>query len=454
MLEFEKEIYSAGGEIYEVGGSVRDSLLGIESKDCDYLVTGIPIDKLSAILKPFGGVTFVGKSFGVLKFSPFKEKEVIHDIAIPRKEVSTGSGHRDFEVKFDHNLPVEVDLARRDFTINAMAKNVKTGKIVDPFNGQKDLKRGILRQVFIEAFPEDPLRLLRAVQFSARFGFEIEPETLSCMEKYAELIKTVSGERIIEELRKLFLAKKPSLGFQLMDQVGMLKHLFPELAATKGISQDKGHDVFQHTMIVLDATASDEIIDNRGDLELMLAALFHDVGKAKTARYVPDQKRIAFFGHQIVSKRIAAKRLDQLKATIIGIDVNNVITLIENHMFETKSFYSERAIRRFIAKIGKDLILKLVDFRIADNRGGKYPSRVGGVLKLKKRIIEELDKKPPFGPKDLAINGHDLMDLGVKSGPMMGKIIKALVEIVLDNPLINNKKDLLVVAKNVYKEQS
>jgi tRNA nucleotidyltransferase/poly(A) polymerase len=267
------------------------------------------------------------------------------------------------------------------------------------------------------------------------------------MKENAALIKSVSGERIVDEIRKLFLAKNPSIGFDIMDATGLLQYVFPEVSATKGILQDKGHDVYRHTMIVVDAAAGDELIDHKGNIDLMFAALLHDVGKAKTARFVPDQKRIAFFGHQIVSKRIAMKRLAALKASTVGVNDENVATLILNHMFETKSFFSDKAIRRFVAKVGKDLIMKLVDLRVADNRGGKYPGGVGGVMKLKKRIIEELEKKPPFGAKDLAINGHDLMKVGVPPGPEMGAIIKAMIEIVLDNPALNTKEDLLEKAK-------
>src|SRR3989338_3342592 len=227
---FERAILEAGGDVYEVGGTVRDRLLKLPHKDRDYLVTGIPLESLSVLLKPFGRVVFVGKSFGVLKFSPFNEKDITHDIAIPRKEVSTGTGHRDFEVAYDHKLPVEVDLGRRDFTINAMAWNIKTGETVDPFGGREDLKKGILRQVFRQAFIEDPLRLLRAVQFAARLEFEIEEETLASMKEHAELIKTVSGERISEEIKKLFSAKRPSKGFEIMDKAGLLPHIFPEVS--------------------------------------------------------------------------------------------------------------------------------------------------------------------------------------------------------------------------------
>ena len=181
----------------------------------------------------------------------------------------------------------------------------------------------------------------------------------------------------------------------------------------------------------------------------MFAALLHDIGKSRTKRYLSEENRTVFYGHQIVSARMASKILKNLKSTIIGVDPAIVSQLIENHMFETKSFYSEKAIRRFISKIGKDLILKLVDLRLSDNRGGKYPDGIKGVLKLKKRIVEELSKKPPFGPKDLAINGYEIMKLGVPEGPEVGKTLSLLVEKVLDEPELNTLEQLIAIIKDI-----
>lgn len=444
-------LQEAGGSVFEVGGTVRDRLLNRPVKDKDYLVTGLPIERIIALLKPYGKITLVGKSFGVLKFSPHRERDVTYDIAVPRKEVSTGLGHRDFKVEYDHALPVEEDLGRRDFTINAMAWDIKKEKLIDPFRGKEDLEKKILKQVFENAFVEDPLRLLRAIQFATRFELAIEEKTLDSIKKNAHLIKTVSSERIAEELKKLLLASHPSRGFDLMHETGLLELIFPEISATRGIEQDKihGSDVYRHTMIVLDAARGDPLIHNAGDLELMLAALFHDTGKAKTKRYSKKEGRTVFYGHQIVSKKIAEKRLKSLCAATMGVNINNILKLIENHMFETKAYYSERAIRRFINKIGVDLIFKLLDLRIADNRGGKYPGGVKGVLNLKKRVIAEINKKPPFGPKDLAVNGHDIMALGIKEGPGVGKIIKQLIELVLDDPKLNTKEQLLAIARQI-----
>lgn len=447
MEPWQQQLVAAGGRVYEVGGVVRDRLLQRPIKDADYLITGLPIEQLQAILHPLGRVNVVGKSFGVIKFSP-RGSDALIDLAIPRKEISTGTGHTEFSVSFDHTLPVEIDLARRDFTINAMARDLQTGALLDPFGGQTDLAARQIRQVFAAAFPEDPLRLLRAVQFAARFGFTIAADTATAMRTHAALVATVSPERIIDEIGKLLRAPVPSVGFYLMDDVGLLAHVFPELAACRDTAQEKraNDNVLQHTMRVLDAARSDEHITTPGDLTLLFAALYHDVGKPKTYRYDPHLQRVTFFGHQLVSERIARKRLKALRVEMLGVDPDTVCHLVREHMFETKSFYTERAIRRFVAKIGPEHIERLLDLRLADNRGGKYPHAIKGVLKLRGRIREELAKKPPFGPKDLAITGHDLMAAGIPAGPQMGALLKALVEHCLDHPEDNTKEQLLALA--------
>lgn len=307
-MSFIKAIEERGGEVYEVGGTLRDAMMGLTQKDKDLLVTQVPMNDLIALLSRYGSVQMVGKSFGVLKFKP-QGGHSEFDIALPREERSTGQGHRDFEVTFDPGLPVEKDLARRDFTINAMARNLKTGELIDPFGGQEDLKKKIIRQVFPKAFEEDPLRMLRAIQFTARFKLQIEPTTLEAIKIHAPLITSVSPERVIEEIRKLFMAEKPSLGFFLMKETGLLPLLFPDLQTMIGVPQPKkkGGDVFEHTMLVLDASKSSPDVEQAGDLEIMLAALFHDAGKPATYRVSPGGDKVTFYGHQIISKKIALK---------------------------------------------------------------------------------------------------------------------------------------------------
>lgn len=451
-----RALIDAGGEVFEVGGPVRDRFLERPVKDHDILCRNLSMKKITSILATFGKVAAVGKSFGIIKFSPHLYPDITIDIALPRREMSTGSGHRDFDVDFDPSLPIEVDLGRRDFTINAMAMSLSDGRLIDPFGGQRDLESRVLRMVFPRAFEEDPLRIIRGIQFAARFALTIEPKTLEAMRQTAGLIETVSPERISEELIKLLSAPRPSAGFRLMAELNLLRTIIPELAAICGIMQDKqpGDDVFGHTMRVLDAARGDPNVENRGDIDLLFAALLHDIGKAKTARPHPTDQRIVFFGHQIVSARLARKWMNRMKLSACGVNIDAVLLLIEHHMFETKSSFSDRAIRRFVSKVGVDLIYKLLDLRLSDNRGGKHPRGIRGVERLRMRIREELAKKPPFGPGDLAIDGHDLMGLGLPEGPVVGRLLRALVECVLDEPLYNDRDKLLALAKEMLENPS
>ena len=201
-LPFKQEIQDLGGKIFSVGGAVRDEFLGKESKDLDILITGVPFEQLEQVLAKYGRVDAVGKSFGILKFKPKGATEDI-DIAIPRSETATGQGgHKAFDVKSDPYLPIEKDLYRRDFTINAIAKDID-GNIIDPFNGREDLHDKVIKVVNPEAFADDPLRMLRAVQFASRFGFEIEPFTMKMIKENASKIKEIPPERVLTELDKI-----------------------------------------------------------------------------------------------------------------------------------------------------------------------------------------------------------------------------------------------------------
>lgn len=456
MTTYLNALAQAGAELYEVGGPVRDHLLGRSAKDHDYLIRRLTVRQIRTVLDPLGKVTLVGKSFGVVKFTPYRDRSLTIDFALPRRESSTGPGHRDFDVDFDPELPVEADLGRRDFTINAMARAVTSDTIIDPFGGQSDLEAKILRQVFPQAFEEDPLRLMRAIQFAARFDLAIEEHTWEAMREHAHLISTVSPERVAEELRKLMSAEKPSRGFMLMRDAGLLKHVLPELDSLTGVKQGKtpGEDAFDHTMRVLDAARSDTTMEHAGNIDLLFAALMHDLGKATTARYHESAQRVVFFSHQIVSKRVARVWMKRMKLSTIGVDSDCVCKLIEHHMFETKAFFTDKAIRRFVGKVGKDLIFLLLDLRLADNRGGKHPAGIKGVLRLRKRVHEELERKPPFGPKDLAIGGTDLMNAGIPEGPAVGKALAQLVDLVLDNPELNTREHLLALADNMSENAS
>ncbi len=428
------------GRIYEVGGAVRDQMLkcDLPVKDRDYLVCGVPYGDLSRILKKFGDVDLVGRSFGVIKFTQFRNKKsYTFDVALPRREYSTGVGHKDFSVDFDPNLKVEDDLHRRDFTINAMAIRLDTSELIDPLSGEVDLKNGLIRMVSPESFPEDPLRMLRAIQFAARFDFTVEPETANAIDRCAPLIKSVSPERIMEELNKLMLlADKPSIGFRLMLNLGLLQHLFPEMMETVNVDQPGGYhkyDVFEHTLVTIDASPK--------ILHVRLAALFHDIAKPQTKRVV--EGKATFYNHEKISGRIAAEVLKRFHYS--NDLIYQVRTLTERHMFTTE--VTDKGLRRLIKRVGQDLIFDLLDLRRADVKAQGMGGTTDDVDQFESNIREELGRKPPFSVKDLAINGRDIMEIfGLEQSPKIGKVLDYLMEKVLDEPGDNTREKLIEYA--------
>lgn len=432
------------GKIYEVGGAVRDKLLygDISTKDRDYLVTGIAYQELSKLLKQFGRVDLVGRSFGVIKFTQMiKEKPYTFDITLPRKEHSTGIGHKDFEVDFDPNIKIEDDLLRRDFTINAMALSLDDLRLVDPLNGKADLDSKLIKMVYPNSFVDDPLRMLRAVQFSARFKFMIEPETYKAMRLHAHLIESVSAERIAEELNKLLeLADQPSDGFRLMQTSGLLKYIMPELENCVDVNQPGGYhkyNVFEHTMHVIDACPK--------KLRLRLAGLFHDINKPQHKRVV--EKGATFYGHEISGGKTAKAVLTRLRYSKDLID--DVKMLVERHMFPTD--VSEKGMRRLVKRVGEDLIFDLLDLRRADVIGQGMGGTTEDVDQFEADIKAELAQKPPLRLNALKIDGQRIMEMfGLPPSPMVGKILDYLMEQVLDEPSYNNKEKLESLAKEFY----
>ncbi len=266
-----------GGKVYYVGGLVRDRLLGRENKDIDIEVHGLHPHQLERILDRLGERTEMGASFGV-----YGLKHYDLDIAMPRKEKATGRGHRDFAVVTDPFLGTEKAARRRDFTINAMMEDLLTGEIVDHFGGREDLARGIIRHVDDETFPEDPLRVLRAAQFAARFGFSVAPETVALCRRMD--LSALPRERVEGELCKALLkAEKPSVFFSVLREMDELEVWFPELQALIGVEQNPLHhpegDAWNHTLQVLDAAAQYRF-RAENPVGFMLAALAHDLGKA------------------------------------------------------------------------------------------------------------------------------------------------------------------------------
>lgn len=437
------------GNLYEVGGCVRDALMGrgFAEKDRDYLVTKIPLETLVEILRRHGHVDLVGRSFGVLKFtaSPNGESSpVTYDIALPRSEFSTGVGHRDFHVDFDHSLPVQDDLIRRDFTINAIARDLKTGKLIDPHNGQDDMKRGLIRMLRPDTFRDDPLRMLRAVQFAARFDFEIEPQTFQAITDNAGLIDSVTPERIQEEFIKLLIkAPKPSSGFILLKESGLLEHVLPEFMVTVDVDQPGGYhayDVFRHSIYTVDQLPA--------KLRLRLAGLFHDIAKPRAKEVVDGKAR--FYGHEVMGAKIVEATLQRLRFS--NQLIRDVMTLVERHMFTAE--LTDKGVRRLIKKTGQDLIFDLLDLRRADVVAQGMGNTTPEIDYLEERIQNELDQNVPLGVKQLAVNGTDIMnEFDLPQSKIVGDVLDYLLEYVLDYPQDNEREILIQQARIYLKEK-
>ena len=297
----------AGGRVYYVGGFVRDRLRGEESKDVDIEVHGIPAPQLEKILDTLGTRTEMGASFGIYGLSHYDL-----DIAMPRQERATGRGHRDFAVFTDPFLGTEKAALRRDFTVNAMMEDVLTGEIIDHFGGQADLKRGIIRHINDASFAEDPLRVLRAAQFAARFGFMVAEETVALCRTMD--LSALASERVMGELEKALLkAEKPSIFFEVLREMNQLDDWFPEVQALIGIPQEpRFHpegDVWNHTMLVLDRAAALRT-QAKEPLYFMLSALCHDFGKRDAIQL--DNGRIRALGHEAAGMPIAEAFLSRI----------------------------------------------------------------------------------------------------------------------------------------------
>ena len=464
------------GEVYSVGGSVRDALLERPFNDLDILVSGITATDLEALLNPLGQLHLAGKSFGVYVFKSY-QSEVSYEIALPRVETSTGAGHKAFEVRVDHKLPIEIDLKRRDFTINAMAKSLRDGRLLDPWGGQRDLQAKLIRQVFPDTFKADPLRMLRACQFAARLDFELESITRAGIAENASLVSNLSVERVFQELQKLLNAPKPSIGLKMMQETGLVAEVLPELAATMGIAQPVKyhlHDVFHHTLAVIDAVTLETGADVKQTVEmaapgsgghdvkaavktvltepklldLRWAALCHDLGKPAVMGRHPLEDRPTFYGHETVSSDLAEQLLTRLKAPEAL--KTKVKILCTEHMFAPLEQMSDRALRRLIHRAGAANMLDLIYLRRADMLGSGKPRDLQAWDALLTRTRKALTGGT-FTRNQLAINGQDLISsLSIKPGRHLGALLDQLLAQVVDAPRRNTRKQLLNIARGLH----
>jgi putative nucleotidyltransferase with HDIG domain len=376
--------------------------------------------------------------------------------------VSTGRGRHDFEIVADASLSVEDDMRRRDFTVNAMAKRLTTGELVDPLGGRADLQQRVLRSVSATSFAEDPLRLVRALRFMSQLDFDLDERTLRQMRDEAASVELVSAERIgggiaadgMGELSKLLLGAQPAKALRLARDTGVLVHVLPEFGPAIGFDQEsRYHDltVDEHTFAVVQAAA-----DQGFSLAVRLAALFHDLGKPIVGWRGHDGRLhyyakpgFAAHGHDQVGAELAAEAMLRLRyPTALR---KQVVRIVRRHMFRPGKGDALRA-RRFLRRNGDELAFDLIDHKQADLLGkrgsdGEPPplEEIAAVADFREMVRQELSS--PHRLRDLAVDGNDLIELGFRPGPQLGRILHDLLDSVVDEPVLNTRAQLLALAK-------
>jgi tRNA nucleotidyltransferase (CCA-adding enzyme) len=443
LIHLADTIKDAGGRALLVGGSVRDEFLGLDAKDLDVEVYGIEPDRLEALLFDFAkrkglSCDFVGKSFGVFKLGQE------FDVSIPRREKKVGEGHKGFEAMPDPFMSPQEAARRRDFTINAMSRDILTGELLDFYGGQEDLARGQIRHVDDKTFVEDSLRVLRAVQFAARFEFGFNVKTFDLCQQID--LSDLPAERIYGEFEKLLLkAEKPGKGLKWMLALGILDKLFPEIKALLGCEQEPDWhpegDVFEHTCQVLDVAAGlRDGLPYEKQVCLMLAALCHDFGKPETTEF--KDGRIRSHAHDVAGLEPTESFLDRLRVfTLNGYDVRaQVLMLVKHHLFPGMLFTQlqkgekvnvDGAIRRMARRCDLDLLARVSR---ADCLGRVGPD---GTLNFnpaaQEFFIERAkDLKVEEKAEPMLVMGRDLIAMGFKPSKLFSVVLEATYERQMD----------------------
>ena len=436
VLSLAKAIRDHGGRALLVGGCVRDELMDLQPKDWDVEVYDLDPAQLRALLDQLGEVNVVGEAFTVYKLGAHV------DVSIPRRERKSGRGHRAFVIEGDPSMTIADATRRRDFTINAILQDPLTSEIVDPFRGREDLAARVLRAVSPDTFTEDSLRVLRAAQFAARFEFDIDSATVELCRSIA--VDDLPAERIWGEIEKLLLrAKRPYIGLQWLAALGVTNQLFPEIAALSGVPQEaEWHpegDVDVHTYLTVNRAR--ELIDDlpyAKQVTVMLAALCHDFGKPATTAFVDG--RIRSREHEEGGVQPTIDFLDRLNIhTLDGYDVRTqVVALVRNHL-KPGEFYKKRdevgdgAFRRLARKCELDLLYRVARADSLGRNAEWVPREKWFTAEAQDWFIErarelEITTRAP----EPILLGRHLLDLGLKPGPRVGEITRAVYEMQLD----------------------
>jgi tRNA nucleotidyltransferase (CCA-adding enzyme) len=437
ILRLARAVGEAGGRALLVGGCVRDRLLGREVKDWDVEVYGVEPERLRELLGRMGRVNVVGEAFTVYKLG--------HDldVSLPRRERKAGRGHRAFYIEGDPAMSFEEATRRRDFTVNAILEDPLAGDVIDPFGGRADVERKLLRAVSPDTFVEDSLRVLRAAQFAARFGFDVEPATVELCRSID--LTDLPAERVWGELEKILLAAaRPSVGFEWLGRLNVTPQLFPEIEALNGVPQEEEWhpegDVFIHTLLVCDrARELVEDLDYPRRVTLMLAALCHDFGKPATTELVEGRTRSR--GHEEAGVAPTLSFLDRLKVfTLDGYDVRaQAVALVRDHLkpgefYRARGEVTDGAFRRLARRCELELLYRVAK---ADSLGRNAPwvprERWFGSEAQEWFITRARELSVEKGPPAPVLLGRHLLEMGLKPSPLVGEIQRAVYELQLDN---------------------
>jgi tRNA nucleotidyltransferase (CCA-adding enzyme) len=442
-------IRSLALDAYVVGGAVRDELLGIEHADEDFLVPGVDQAALRAALEPHGRVEDMevhGQLVGVRFYPRAAEIRALVPAGIeltpPRAERSVGPGHRDFDIVADPSVSIEDDMARRDFTVNAMARRLETGELVDPFNGLVDLERRELRTVSPESFSEDPLRILRGLRLLSQLSFSLPAETIDKMRAESSGLRHVSAERIggglaadgLGELSKLLLGTRPRDALRIARDTGALVEVVPEFAAAIGHelgSSRQPLSLDEHLFAVTQNAA-----DAGTSLAVRLAALLHDLGKPEADAHGGD--------HAQLGARVTGRVLRRLRYP--NVLREQVVRLVAAHAFWLDGPIDALFARRFLASHGVESARLLVRHKRADLAAKHVEPWELEHLDELERLVEE-QRESPHRLADLAVNGDDLIAIGYREGPALGAELARLLDVVVDDPAANDRATLLELAR-------
>lgn len=430
-----------GFQIYVVGGAVRNLLLEKNIDNWDLTTNATP----EQILKIFPD-GYYNNQFGTVGISQeINGKQILLEITTFRKEGQYEDNRHPKKIEWAKTI--EEDLSRRDFTINAIALDVETSlmtslryKIIDPYNGQKHLKEKLIVAVGDpdKRFNEDALRLMRAIRFASQLGFLIEEKTRASIQKNAQLIANISWERIRDESLKILSSDHPSEGILFMKNTSLLGYILPEVDLSFMIPQKSPHrhhiyDVGTHLTMTLKHCPSKDPITR-------LAALLHDIGKAKTFRKDEKTDLITFYNHEVVGTKLTEKIADRLRLS--NKQKEKLVRLVQYHQFTVSELQTDKAVRRFIREVGKEYLQDMLDLRIGDRIGSGATPTSWRLELFKKRMIEV--QKEPFTVKDLKIDGNDVMEiLKIKPGKQVGEILGKLFSQIIEDKLKNEKETLI-----------